>query len=389
MSSTTVLAFVQRTPPCAKIRGDGYGSNNNSTIFSSEESAALVGVAPVSQAPASEWKRAWKVHRRAIPFLHAFDRYKPPDSSLSLMCLWWKALAGNDPNSPVYDDMLVYDLLPRATRVLVGPKLRRFYPRLHHSNVEIRTAFLDQTVTKIVNRVRSEGSGDNDDDASSSLSSSLSLNEQTKVRLITLGAGYDVRSIKLRERGVIDSAVELDLPEVVQAKTAILGSKRVQRRRPSLTKDLWPDFHQVDLNELDQVESIMDSIFQQDKNNNDEDNVDASPFTIFLFEGVMIYLDEGVPKGLLRICRAVLDKYGAHGALCFADRLEDIPGGDIDIGKRELASLGWTVRDWQPKPGLARHMGSAIPGVIPPLAEELEQEANKESDVDGESTTEA
>jgi len=56
----------------------------------------------------------------------------------SRACLWWKAIAGNDKSSPVYDYSLSYDLLPPVTRWLVSKRLCRFYPRLHHANVEIR-----------------------------------------------------------------------------------------------------------------------------------------------------------------------------------------------------------------------------------------------------------
>jgi hypothetical protein len=46
--------------------------------------------------------------------------------------------AGNDASSPVYDYKLSYDLLPPITRTIVHPMLSKFYPRLHHANVEIR-----------------------------------------------------------------------------------------------------------------------------------------------------------------------------------------------------------------------------------------------------------
>ena len=45
--------------------------------------------------------------------------------------------------------------------------------------------------------------------------------------------------------------------------------------------------------------------------------------------------------------------------LCFADRLENIPGGDEDAADIEMNSTGWELIDWWPKPGLARHMGVA------------------------------
>jgi O-methyltransferase involved in polyketide biosynthesis len=271
---------------------------------------------------------------KALPVLHSFDKYQPPDSKLALMCLWWKAIAANDPCSPVYDDSLAYDLLPRGFRIVVGQKLRRFYPRLHHANVEIRTAYLDQSVTRIIEEVHAK------------------QGPWTKIRLISLGAGYDVRSIKFRERGLVDHAVELDLPEVVRAKTKILESDRFQRRRPNLGRDKLPQFHSVNLNEVDKVQSLLETVLRSSPDK-------TQWHTIFLFEGVMIYLDEGVPEAMLKVTSDALRNTGESGSLVFADRLENIPGGDPEIGRRELAKNGWNVTDWLPKPGLARHMGCA------------------------------
>lgn len=321
------------------IRGDGYGSSNNSTIPTAQECADAVGVKPPLEVPAKAWKRAWNIQQKALPILHLFDKYKPPDSKLSLSCLWWKALSANDVKSPVFDESLAYDLLPRGSRVLVGKRLRRFYPRLHHANVEIRTAYLDQSVARIVESVR-----ENDE----------SRNTTTSVRLVSLGAGYDVRSIKFRERGLVDQAIELDLPEVIQAKTRILQSPRFRKRRPNLTPDKLPEFVSVNLNNVETVRSMLVDILENN-------TMTTKWHTIFLFEGVMIYLDEGVPEALLKVCSDVLKETGESGSLVFADRLENIPGGDPDIARRELAKNGWNVTDWLPKPGLARHMGTAEP----------------------------
>ena len=323
------------------FRGLQYGALNNSTIPTAKEAANALGVRPPLEAPASVWKRAWNLQKRALPVLHLFDANEPPDSKLSLACLWWKALSANDPESPVFDNSLSYDMLPGISRILVGKKLRRFYPRLHHANVEIRTAFLDRSVTRIAQRAKEDPS--------------------TKVRLISLGAGYDVRSIKLRERGVIDQAFELDLPHVLSAKKRILHSQRFQRRRPALVNnDLLPTFLPVDLNDVDKVQSILEEIINL--------NSTTSEFrwhTILLSEAVMIYLKEDVPDALLGVCRRALETTGQTGSLCFADRLENIPGGDVDIGRQVLARHGWNITDWQPKPGLARHMGCAEQMMIP------------------------
>mmetsp|Transcript_21553 Transcript_21553/g.21923 ORF Transcript_21553/g.21923 Transcript_21553/m.21923 type:complete len:96 (-) Transcript_21553:14-301(-) len=78
----------------------------------------------------------------------------------------------------------------------------------------------------------------------------------------------------------------------------------------------------------------------------------------YLFEGVMIHLNEGVPSALLNITIDVLNQLNLPGSLVFADRLENIPGGDEALGIEELQRNRWTLKDWCLKPGLARHMGS-------------------------------
>jgi len=312
-------------------RGDRYATDN-STIPRAADVAATVGVKPPDEVPARAWKRAWLVLKFATPFLHLFDRDMPPNSSLNLYCLWWKALAGNDKDSPVFDDSLSFDILPRGTRWIVAkPNL---YPRLHHANVEIRTAFIDRSVTSFAEE-----------------------NRNCRIRLVSLGAGYDVRSIKLKERQVIDRAYELDLAEVVRAKQRIFTSKRFQRRRPNITVDALPTFYSVDLNDLVAVRKTLKEILCISETN---DSSQDDWHTIFLFEAVMIYLNDGIPRALLQACSEALKSTKSRGSLVFADRLENVPGGDRDIGTQELASLGWNVVEWLPKPGLARHMGRAV-----------------------------
>jgi hypothetical protein len=311
-------------------RGSNYGEQNNSTIPQPSEVAKKLGVKPTKEASAKEWQNAWKFLKRLLPILHRFDSCKPPDSSLNLACMWWKALSGNDESSPVYDNGLSYDILPSGFRLLVQKRLCRFYPRLHHGNVELRTAFLDGAIKQII---------DND------------IQKGKKIRLICLGAGYDLRTIKLLERKWIDEAFELDLEQVVDAKRKLIGEKRLLSRRPWLSIIRMPVLIPSNLNDVEKVRMQLKEILL---------NGDSNEYhNIFVFEGVMIYLDEGVPSSLLKITSEVLKESKANGSLCFADRLENIPGGDYDIGRKELNRNGWSIQEWCPKPGLARHMGSA------------------------------
>ena len=106
------LAFLRRMTTRRDIRGDRYGSRNNSTVLAPADAATKVGVKPTLEASKETWQRAWRLHRWAMRYLHMFDSAQPTDSKLALACLWWKAIAGNDRRSPVYDNRLSYDLLP-------------------------------------------------------------------------------------------------------------------------------------------------------------------------------------------------------------------------------------------------------------------------------------
>jgi len=320
-------------------RGNRYQSLN-STIPTAAEAARSVGVEPPLEASSKTWKRAWVVHRTALPYLHQFDKLAPLDSSLCLICLWWKALSGNDPSSPVYDERLHFDMLPSTTRRILTVTRRRGYPRLHHANVEIRTAYLNRAVQRAADQVQQDAS------------TTTPPPKKKKIRLISMGAGYDLRSVRFRLAGHIDEAFELDLPEVVDAKQRLL-TQRLLKRRPELTADLLPTMYPVNLNNVSQFESTLRDIFVQDQ--------DDDWHTIFLFEAVMIYLNEGIPTSLLQICRRVLENDETGGTLCFADRLENIPGADLDMAQSVLPATGWEIVEWQPKPGLARHMGMLQP----------------------------
>ncbi len=313
-------------------RGSNYGQSNNSTIPQPAEVAKQLGVKPTKEASAKEWKNAWKRFKRMIPILHMFDRCKPADSSLNIACMWWKAISGNDRSSPVYDNGLAYDILPRGFRRFVSKRLCRFYPRLHHANVELRTAFLDNAIKEIVNEKQNK----------------------KKIRLICLGAGYDLRSIKLLERGWVDEAFELDLHDVVVSKQKLIGPDRLLKRRPWLKEKVnLPTLISSDLNDIKKVREQLKGILDTDEDGR------GLYHTIFVFEGVMIYLNEGIPSALLKVTSSALKDANADGSLCFADRLENIPGGDFDLGTKELSRNGWKLTQWCPKPGLARHMGAA------------------------------
>eukprot|EP01082_Thalassiosira_pseudonana_P008973 g7712.t1 g7712 contig26:107985-109677(-) len=378
----------------ATIRGaNKYGSSNNSTILTPSDAALKVGVRPTLEASKEVWQRAWKLHRFMMKPLHVWDGCQPSDSKLALACLWWKAISGNDATSPVYDYQLSYDLLPPVTRWFVHRCFCRMYPRLHHANVEIRTAYLDKSVTNIISAI---------------CNNSTTTTRKKKIRLIVMGGGYDTRSFKLLEQSLLQKSetphhnllerkrrsrrrwwqalrrkkdtihndtnnksvfdslpvsnfdieiYELDLPTVVEAKRKLLDS-RLFRRRPWLQglSSEFPKLIPVDFNDVNATRAVLESIVLSD-----HEQQQQPVENIILFEGVMIYLDPGIPHALLALCSDVLLRNASSegGQLCFADRLDNIPGGDEDLARVEMESTGWKLEDWLSKPGLARHMGVA------------------------------
>jgi O-methyltransferase involved in polyketide biosynthesis len=241
-------------------------------------------------------------------------------------------MAANDRSSPAYDGGLTYDLLPTYCRWIISPWLVNFYPRLLHCNVEIRTAFLDRAIKKCATQVRQL---------------TIPGDKPQRVRLVTFGGGYDVRSMKLMEQGIIDEAVELDLPIVIQAKRRCLESNRFRNRRPNIAV---PTLYEVDLNQLDQVRAILQKVIKRD------DNV----ITIFLFEGVLMYLNDGVSHQLRSLCNHVLqENHNMHGYLCMADRLDTVTDNDVEVVRSVLVASNWQLVDFLAKPGAARHMASA------------------------------
>ena len=329
-----------------------------------------------------------------------------------------------------------------------------------HNGIIHRTAYLDKSVTDIINGIVANEitAAEIDDDAIINRP-----RRKAKIRLIVMGGGYDTRSMKLLERYLLlenggknrndvdpqrhDNLLrrkmqpqqlqprqnlqlrfwrrlkrghsqvemqlhafdknttsllslaslsssncdynlecyELDLPEVVRAKRQLIQT-RLYRRRPWLkqmttgaTGD-YPHLIPVNFNDVNETRKALESILQIPPSKTECDYLLGSDgnaavgatTNIILFEGVMIYLDEGIPHSLLQLCSDVLNEtrntstdVGAlssspsSGYLCFADRLENIPGGDVSAAHVELASTGWELKDWLPKPGLARHMGVA------------------------------
>lgn len=296
-------------------------------------------------------------------------------------------MSGNRLGSSTFDNFIAYDLLPSITRLIVGLPFCWLYPNLHHQNVALRTAFLDNSLLEIL-----------DVSCGGVLNGSIltpvdRLNEESvTTRVITLGAGFDTRSLrfqqpsseqKLISRKLSDSSsssarqaiesnsnslnadfYEVDLPSVVSQKENIF--KRFLMRRPN---SIIPKLYGADLNEIEEVKSQLSHIFtdseiaQNNEKNNGKNN--GKRPTVFIIEAVLMYLKEENVMPLLSTVMKEAAKHSSSVHLCFADRLPGMPHNDTDLNEERIAAIeilrtvGLELTTWQPKPGRARHMGIA------------------------------
>lgn len=294
-----------------------YGAINNSSIPTGNELAEMMGLKPFARAPTKVWKFAWRLHGNLLPILHWRDNAQPQDAHQSLKVIWNKAIAGLDSKSPAFDNQWTYDLLPGCSRWLLKLIPTRIFPRLHHATIEIRTVYLNKAIEKEL----------------------CSLSPKTKVRLVALGSGYDTRYTRLLADEIVDEAWELDMHHVIEAKQKMLH--RIQQRRGRVT---LPHFRAVDFNDVKSFEATLNLIAGKDS---------SDWHTVFVSEGVLIYLDEGVPLRILETCRRIIPA----SSFCFADLICEVQAGNRSQAEEILRDTGWTLTDWLPKPGLARHMG--------------------------------
>lgn len=319
--------------------------------------AKLLGVTPPWNAPAFLWNFAWKFHQFMIPWLHAFDKSFTKDSSYNLPILWCKAISGNRWGSKLWDGHVSFDLLPPVFRWIVQFPLSWLYPNLHHQNVAMRTVFLDEALSREIYST--------DQDEHGLLAPS--------VQVITLGAGYDPRSLRYlfnnSNAHIPVDFFEIDLPAVAKSRMAML-ERFLSRRKQPPSSGVMPQTFGADLNNLDQVRDALAAIASVRSGRG------SGPYrkTIFLIEAVWMYLQAEKVSPLIDLCV----QFGiAHTArpdnvvLCFADRFPGICKEASDepweaTAEKERAAaaefLGRSrleLTSWLPKLGRARHMGVA------------------------------
>lgn len=351
-----------------------------------EEVASRCGVDPPLHAPRWVWTVAWRAGKRALPLLHRWDACAATDTNVNLVVCWLKAIAGNRPRGGCPDGGIAYDLLPPVTRRLVSAPVARFYPKLHHQNVALRTAFLDAAVEReLAQSITSDGA----DSGPSQI-----------VRAVVLGAGFDVRALRLSSQSA-RAAVwsEVDLAHVSKQKQAMLS--RLGRRRPALLARLTA-LTQIsgNLSRPGDVAFALRTAFgaaRADKGTGTATAEPAKPaeeltaqvvaagaavrptpgatvarrtplapemHALVVIEALMIYLPAEAATALLRACVAEAEAAGAARlTICFSDRLPCGKSCSYEDAAAALATadprLHLDEHSWLPKPGLARHQGVA------------------------------
>ena len=71
----------------------------------------------------------WKLHKRTLPLLHAWDRAAPADTCVNLIVVWLKAIAGNRGLEGTSDGGAAYAMLPHFTRRVVASPLAYLHRR--------------------------------------------------------------------------------------------------------------------------------------------------------------------------------------------------------------------------------------------------------------------
>ena len=302
--------------------------------------ALLLGVRPtMPNAPKWLYRRAWRIHNAVLPILHWKD-VSTVEHKNALKVLWCKAITSLDPESICHDDDWTYDMMPDYTRWWMLKFVPvSFYPRLHHANVEFRTVFLNRSIQQEMAR----------------------LPASTHIRIVAIGGGYDVRTTRLLSQNPrVQEAWELDLPVVVEGKGVLL-QRLQERRRDTKGAVQLPELRSVDLNDLDAVQAIVSEL---SKNKNDGE----SWHTIYIIEGVMMFLESGTPKELFDLFRQMAQANKENASICFADHLTSSSSSEngsclTDEHERDMVqslfrSAGWNhLVHWAVKPGKARQMG--------------------------------
>lgn len=175
-----------------------------------------------------------------------------------------------------------------------------------------------------------------------------------KIRLVVVGAGYDLRSVRFLQEGIVDEAMEVDLANVIKAKKGLLESPTFQRRRPKVK---LPHMAAVDLNNIETTNTTMAELLS-----NNNDNKDQGTFTIFLLEGILVHLESGSSSKVLKLLRSFCSDEENNGCLVFCDRIQGVHNRSLDLAQSVLKETGWTLTEFLATPTKTPHFGVAVLG---------------------------
>lgn len=341
-SHSTRFRFQFPTVP-TKYFGPGRVSHERMNHY--RNVSRLLNVGSPWNAPSWVWNIAWKIQKFFLPLLYKFDRLQTKDSFVNLYVLWWKAIAGNRWGTRTYDGGYAYDLLPSWTRLIVAFPLCFLYPALHHQTVAMRTAFLDKSLTNELEKC------------------SLSASNATIV--ISLGGGFDTRSLRFRHNPRYSNVTffELDLPDVIAQKERLLS--RFYQRRPKLRSLGTPHLLSADLNDTPSLKDSLTSIVQRFLEYKTSALLKR---VIVVSEAVMLYVEpENIGSALSTIPQVFSKDRGYECiSLCFADRFVkvSIDEESPEVEKNRVAAFlhafgNFRLDSFIVKPGKARHLGIA------------------------------
>ena len=428
-TSLSIIAINEASSASPTLSGDKIDSNrtNDTTTTMTTTTATTTIYDQLQVQPPSSLaetslvlkklrRHAWKIHGWLLPILH----YGIPDSYVNLRVLWNKALISLDPKSPAYNNcnndcvqmatndsnddednenhslmeprISAYHMLPKYSRWILKV-FQPYFPRWMHANIELRVVYLSQAIQHELDYYYSH-----------SRQEMQNTNKtKKKIRLVTIGSGYDTRSLELllqSSKYPIDEVWELDLPGVVESKQRLLRNwiKKESRTTNSRKKNtrreqqcggggeadnplsmLLQDryfLESIDLNDLDQLQTMLRKITRTtakerngnvDDNDNDEQQQQQQQqqeeyVNILLSEAVLLYLDK--PNNVVPQLMQVASQY--FDSICFADRFFFVDDGKYNEKdprqtlEQWLTENGnWKLIDLKLKPGATRHLGIA------------------------------
>lgn len=276
--------FVGRTILSASSSAtDGTSESSDQNIFG-EASDAFTGI--------------------LFSILHAFDPDPIGDSSKNLRVLWARALLNT---LGMIDDDVASTFLPPTTRGMVTSKggASLFTPIVQFTEwIQARTDFIDGGLNHFL---------------TSPLCQSEDDGEPMPCNAILIGAGYDTRALRFRNKhGGKIQFFEADLPDVCEGKQT-LYNKFKKEEDPSLKQStLIP----LDLNVFDDPNvDFMKKL--------EEAGLDTSLPTFLCFEAVLFYVNENAINNLMSsIFKYAEDPKKGELMLCMTDSLKpavDVP----------------------------------------------------------------